>query len=109
MGVKLLTDTVWARLSVLARRPRRSAAAVAVPYLGVGAAKRLPLRRGDLLVTRFDDAAITAGLVDPRDVDKYLQRGVDVHAVTNLHAKVFVLGSCAVVGSTNISANSAEY
>lgn len=109
MGVKLLTETVWARLSELARRPRRAAAAVAVPYLGAGAAKRLPLHRGDVLVTRFDDAAFAGGLVDPREVVKYLHRGVDVHAVANLHAKVFVLGDTAVVGSTNISAQSADH
>jgi len=108
MGVKLLTETVWPRLSELAGRPRRAAAAVAVPYLGAGAVKRLPLRRGDVLVTRFDDAAFAGGLVDPREVVKYLHRGVDVHAVANLHAKVFVLGDTAIVGSTNISARSAD-
>lgn len=108
MGVKLLTATVWRQLTELARRRNRLPAAVAVPYLGGGATKRLPLRRGDILVTRFDDSAFAGGLVDPKEVVKYLRRGVEVHAVANLHAKVFVLGDTAVVGSTNVSTQSAD-
>lgn len=106
MTVKLHIDTAWERIQQLAERSRRETASIAVPFLGAGASDRLPLRRGDLLVTRFDDAAIRGGLVDPREVVKYLRRGVEVHAVTNLHAKVFAFGDCAIVGSTNVSAQS---
>jgi hypothetical protein len=108
MGPKLLTKTAWTRLGELARRKRRPPAEVAVPYLGRGAAKRLRLRKGDVLVTRFDDVAFKCGLVDPREVVRYLRRGVEVHAASNLHAKVFVFGNTAIVGSTNVSTHSAE-
>jgi hypothetical protein len=108
-GPQLWTDDAWARISELAREKRRGPALVAVPYLGEGAPVRLPLRSGDTLVTRFDDLAFKSGLVDPKAVVAYIEAGVEVHAVFNLHAKVFVFGRRAVVGSTNVSTHSAEH
>ena len=60
--MKLLTSTAWQRLTQLTRRPDRGSALAAVPYLGRDAAIRLPLRAGDTLLTRFDDAAFSGGL-----------------------------------------------
>jgi hypothetical protein len=37
-----------------------------------------------------------------------VKRGVDVYSVENLHAKVFVIGKTAIVGSTNVSSSSAR-
>ena len=76
---------------------------MAVPFLGRNAVSQLPLRRGDVLVTRFDEETVRQGLVAPRAVVEFIRRGVEVHAVANLHAKVFVFGRVAVVGSANIS------
>ena len=104
--LKLRSDDVWSRLRAVAASPRRGTACVAVSFIGGGATTRLPLRRGDTLVTRCDEAAVRAGLVDPRELLRYLKRGVDVHAVANLHAKVFVLGGIAFVGSANLSSMS---
>jgi hypothetical protein len=81
---------------------------VAVPYVSPGAAKRLPLKRGDVLITRFDDATIKAGQTDPTEIAKYIREGVEVHNVPWLHAKVYVSPKNAVVCSANISANSEE-
>lgn len=79
---------------------------MAVPFVGTGATKRLPLRRGDVLVTKFDMGSIRSGLVNPREIAAYIKRGVEVHSVGNLHAKVYVFGRAAVVGSANLSASS---
>jgi len=106
MGTHLLTDSVWQRLQELSKRHGR--AYVAVPFIGQGAARRLALRRGDILVTRFDEPTIRAGQVHPKEILTFLRRGVDVHAVSNLHAKVFVFGRTAVVGSTNASKASVD-
>jgi hypothetical protein len=92
---------LWERISVLARRKARRWAAV--PFLGTGASRQLPLARGDILVSRFDDAALRSGLVHPDEVLRFIQRGVHVHSVLNLHAKVFVFGTTAVIGSANVS------
>jgi hypothetical protein len=64
------------------------------------------LRRGDVLVTKFDAASIRSGLVNPREIVTFIKRGVEVHSVSNLHAKVYVFGRIAVVGSANVSASS---
>src|SRR6266851_4416584 len=102
MGTTFLSERVWSRIRELMKR-RKGVRLVAVPFLGPHAAKQLPLRPGDVLITRFDDGTIKAGLVDPREVVKYIRRRVEVHAVANLHAKVFVIDSHAIVGSTNVS------
>jgi hypothetical protein len=79
---------------------------IAVPYVSPGAAKRLPLKRGDVLITRFDDAAITAGQTDPTEIARYIRKGVEVHNEPWLHAKVYVSPQRAVICSANVSANS---
>ncbi len=102
MGTTFLSETVWPRIRELMKL-RKGLRLVAVPFLSPQAAKQLPLRPGDVLITRFDDGAIKGGLVDPREVVKYIRRRVEVHAVANLHAKVFVINGHAIVGSTNVS------
>src|SRR5262245_39297241 len=52
MALTFLSNDIWPRLRKLARS--RGRAVVAVPFLGTGAANRLALRRGDVLVTKFD-------------------------------------------------------
>jgi hypothetical protein len=48
-------------------------------------------------------------LVDPREIVRFLKRGVEVHSVANLHAKVYVFGRRAIVGSANVSASSEQH
>jgi hypothetical protein len=43
----------------------------------------------------------------PADLLQLVERGVSVYSVSNLHAKVFVVGRAAYVGSTNVSSRSA--
>lgn len=97
---------VWSRLSVLARRSK--GAFVAVPYFGSGASKLLPLKKGSTLVVKFDQEAVRCGQVNPKEVIRLINKGVDVHACANLHAKVFVFGDIAIVGSANVSSSSAN-
>jgi hypothetical protein len=79
---------------------------VACPYVAPGAGERLRLGKGDVLVTRFDDATILAGQTDPREIVKYIKGGVEVHNEPRLHAKVYVSQKRAVIGSANVSASS---
>lgn len=106
MKTRLLTHDVWERLSVLSARPRKKY--VAVPFLGRNARRHLKLRRGDVLVVKFDLGTIKSGATDPREILYFVSKGVEVHSVENLHAKVFVFGRTAIVGSTNISLSSAR-
>ena len=100
----LLTEDAWPRIRAFAQK--RGPRLVAVPFVGTGAPSRLPLRSGDLLITRLDEPAVRAGLTNPTEIARLIRRGVEVHHVANLHAKVFVLGGVAVVGSTNVSHSS---
>lgn len=106
-GPKLLTRTLWPRIKVLARRPGRIWAAV--PYFASGGAKRLALKKGDLLVTRFDDLSIKCGQTDPREILTLIRRGVRVYAAADLHAKVYVFENTAIVSSANVSSHSEDY
>jgi len=81
---------------------------VAVAYLGKGATRRLPLKRGSLLVVDASLPAVKSGQTDPNELEKFRKRGVRVFSAADLHAKVFVFGETAYVGSTNVSANSAN-
>jgi len=81
---------------------------VAVPYVSPGATKRLPLKPGDVLITRFDDATIMAGQTDPTEIARYIRGGVEVHNEPWLHAKVYVSSKRAVICSANVSANSED-
>ena len=102
MPVAMLTEDIWPRLRQLAKRSHGKNV-VAVPFVGPGAARRLPLKGGDVLVTRFSRDCFASGTVDPREIAQIIKRGVDVHRQDRLHAKVYVLGRVAVVGSANLS------
>lgn len=107
MATKFHSDDSWSRIRDLAKmRGRRL---VAVPFLGKGAIRRLPLQAGDLLIVRLDEATVKSGQTSPFEIGKFLRKGVEVHAQSNLHAKVFVFGKTAVIGSTNVSTTSEEH
>lgn len=104
MATKFHSDDSWSRIRDLAKK--RGRRLVAVPFLGKGAIRRLPLQAGDLLIVRLDEATVKSGQTSPLEIGKFLRKGVEVHAQSNLHAKVFVFGKTAVIGSTNVSTTS---
>jgi len=104
MATKFHSDDSWSRIRDLAKK--RGRRLVAVPFLGKGAIRRLPLQAGDLLIVRLDEATVKSGQTSPFEIGKFLRKGVEVHAQSNLHAKVFVFGKTAVIGSTNVSTTS---
>lgn len=53
------------------------------------------------------ERAVASGQTCPTDLLNLLKRGVALYSVPNLHAKVFVLGRAAFIGSTNVSSRSA--
>jgi hypothetical protein len=106
LSTRFLHGGIWSRLTRLAKR---KPAFVAVAYCAEKASQLLPLSKGSVLVVDMSERAVRSGQTDPREIKKFLKRGVEVHSVENLHAKVFVLDDCAVVGSTNISRRSANH
>ena len=106
MYTRLFIEDAWERLKQLSRNKNRGKLLAAVPFIDAGASLRMRFVKGDTIVLRFDEAAVRAGLVDPKEITNFLLKGVEVFSVRNLHAKVFVIGKTAIVGSMNISANS---
>lgn len=107
MTTELLVSDVWTRLRAASRGSRRPAD-VAVAYFSDSGSRLLQLPRGSRLVVDASLAAVKAGMTSPAALLRLVRRGVDVYSVSNLHAKVFVLGNRAFVGSGNASRTSAE-
>lgn len=80
----------------------------AVAYVGQGSATYLPLRPGSTVVVDASEVAVKAGLTCPHELLKWHYAGVHVHNKPGLHAKVFVVGKRAFVGSANVSRRSSE-
>jgi len=97
----------WIRLRAAAKKCREEAY-VAVAYFSDGAAKLLPLTEGSRLVVDASERAIRSGQTHPSDLKVLVERGVRVFSRQNLHAKVFVFGSQAFVGSANASNRSSQ-
>lgn len=82
---------------------RQGQFAAAVAYVGRNAPEILPLRAGDVIVVNGSDNAVASGATDPRAIAEYLASGVRVVNHPWLHAKVYVAGTTAIVGSANLS------
>jgi hypothetical protein len=104
---QLITVGIWKQLTRAAKKSRRPSV-VAVAYFGKGASKLLPLRTGSRLVVDASEAAVKGGQTCPSELETLTQRGVRVFSIPNLHAKLFVFGNRAFIGSTNASNRSAN-
>jgi hypothetical protein len=107
MKLSILKDNVWETITELAKTSKH--ADVAVAYLGVGATKLLPLKKGDTLVIDMSQGAVIGGQTNPFEVERYVKKEVNVFTFSNLHAKVFAFDETLVVGSANVSKNSEDY
>lgn len=107
MSTAFITQDIWPQLTKAVRGSRQPCA-VAVAYFGAGAGSLLPLPKGSHLVVDGSERAVASGQTCPADLSKLVKRGVRVYSVPNLHAKVFVLGRAAFVGSANVSNRSAS-
>lgn len=102
---QFLGGSVWTPITEAAGRSRWRAHA-AVAYFGTGASKLLPLPKGSQLVVDASEASVKQGRTSPKELLKMLDRDVEVFSVGNLHAKVFVIGRTAFIGSANVSRHS---
>lgn len=100
-------NALWSVLPRLAKAAKRPSY-VAVPYLGSGAAKLLPLARGDVLVCALTEQNAKNGSVCPADLITLRRRGVSIYLQDDLHAKIFLFGGTAIVGSSNLSNSSRD-
>lgn len=103
----LITQDLWPALTAAIRASKRSCD-VAVAYFGQGAAKMLPLAKGSRLVVDASERTVKQGMTCPAELSKLQKADVEIYTVPNLHAKVYVTGRGAFVGSPNVSRPSAS-
>lgn len=108
MSTVFLSRDIWPQLTKAVRRSRKRCS-VAVAYFAAGASRLLPLPKGSRIVVDASERAVASGQTCPTDVLSLVKRGVVVFSVPNLHAKVFVVGRVAYIGSTNVSNRSAAH
>lgn len=106
MNTAFLSQDIWPQLTKAVRGTRQSCS-VAVAYFGKGASRLLPLPKSSVLVVDASERAVASGQTCPADLIKLMNKGVAIYSVPNLHAKVFVLGRAAYIGSVNVSNRSA--
>jgi hypothetical protein len=68
----------------------------------------LPLPPGSRLVVDASEGTVKEGMTCPAELIKLHKAGVVIHSVQNLHAKIYVTGREAFVGSANVSGRSAD-
>ncbi len=97
---------VWPELTHAAGRARQRH--IASAYVGRHAAELMPLDNGNVAVVDASTNALKAGQSSPDAIASWLQAGAYVYSYEGLHAKAYLLGSCAFVGSANASRHSQE-
>ena len=103
-GTELLASDLWPRLLVEAGRSQVRTCAVAY----VTDASLLPLGRGDLLVVDASDESISEGRTSAQSLQLLFGRGVSIHSLAKLHAKIYAFDRAAIIGSANLSRSSRE-
>jgi hypothetical protein len=98
----LINEDLWRTAKRLVSRGKGLRAAIA--YFGQNGASLLPFREGDTLVVDLSIPSVRAGQSDPREIEKLLDRGVEIFTRSNLHAKIIATDRETLVGSANASA-----
>lgn len=107
MKTEFIDGRIWPYLTAAARGSK-GPALVAVAYLSEGASRKLPLKRGSAVVVNASVENVKKGSTCPADLLRLHKKRIRVFNDTNLHAKVYVFGTQAFIGSANVSATSAN-
>lgn len=83
-------------------RPRM----IAVAYVGPDSVTGLKLQKGDVLHCALSLRNAKAGIVCPGELKRLRKQRVRLFASESLHAKIYLFGKTAIVGSANLSRRS---
>lgn len=108
MSIQFLADDIWHQITLTAKGRRRGTAFVAVPYFGEAGSRLLPLRAGDTLLVNASEPAVKSGQTHPLALRRLLDKGVKLYTLGRLHAKIYVFGATAFIGSANASVSSRD-
>ena len=99
---QLITEAIWPKVAAIANKASRRYAALAY----VTSDAHLKFRRDDVLVCDASDTAVRSGETSADLLRRWFDKGVEIHSLKNLHAKVVVMGRTALIGSCNLSRSS---
>jgi hypothetical protein len=103
--IQFVSKNLWPTIQKIASTASRRRVAVAY----VTDDSLLPLSQDDVLIVDASDSAISGGRTDAKTLERYLDAGVQMTSIGNLHAKVIILDDIAIVGSGNVSWRSAHH
>ena len=104
--IRLLSNDIWTTINKLSQKSKRTK--IAVAYFGTGATKQLSLKTGDTLVVAMGLNNVKSGQVNPFEIEILLDKGVNLFNLSNLHSKIYLFDDKVIVGSANVSTNSAS-
>ncbi|MFZ2241227.1 MAG: phospholipase D family protein [Gordonia amarae] len=115
--VRMISGRVWDEITELLGGARQITAAVA--YVGENAADQLPLRSGSSIIVDASAKAVAQGSTAPKTLLTWKDAGAVIYSLPGLHAKMIVCErkptrehpegeTFLIVGSANVSANSAR-
>lgn len=110
MSVRFIADQPWADIELQRCLRRQTPKRVAIAYVGTHAQELLQLAKGDRIVVDASKESLRGGRTDPAMLREWVDLGVEVRTLDELHAKVVILGRRApgalIVGSANASRSS---
>lgn len=99
---KFLSNDVWTQGAKLLekRKPKTAAISYVTIYSTI-------LNKNDVLICDASEAAIECGETKASVLRTYMDKGVKIFSVPNFHAKLIVCDNGVIIGSANLSKNSA--
>ncbi|HEV8079281.1 MAG TPA: phospholipase D-like domain-containing protein [Chitinophagaceae bacterium] len=101
--MKILTGDVWKQINSKLTNHIKIEAAIA--YV---TSNNLKLKKGDVLICDASKRCIANGETSANILEHYFKKGVVIYSKEKLHAKVLRSKDFVVIGSANLSLNSAE-
>lgn len=100
---QFLTGDIWKKVNKLLRKRQEKIACIA--YV---TSNKLELTRGDTLICDASKFSIKFGETSAKTIEAYFNRGVNVYSNQQLHSKFLLTYNFLIIGSANLSKNSAE-
>ena len=101
---KFITEDVWKKVNDLISNSDKKKM-ISIAYV---TSNSLKLTKGDILICDSSDYSIRNGQTSVDVLQEYLSQGVEIYSLEQLHSKFLVSDDFLIIGSANLSKNSAE-
>lgn len=101
---KFITEDVWKEVNNLISNSDKKKM-ISIAYV---TSNNLKLIKGDMLICDASDYSIRNGQTSVDVLQEYLSQGVEIYSLEQLHSKFLVSEDFLIIGSANLSENSAK-